>query len=139
MVIWQRCTTATAIDWYRRLYLDGYISTRDITYCPSLPPTDLLWWSHQAYGQRSDSALSNIRLTHVDNPSGYIFYADSINHSVTSRKQSYGIYLPGCAGDPTINVIHRRHSGMANCWFADGHVKACGSDELQSLGWVSAE
>lgn len=63
----------------------------------------------------------------VKDTSNYFHLADAV------FKPGHSHYPNQCycfAFDSRTTGIHMRHSGMTNLWFVDGHVKACGEDEL---------
>ena len=115
-----------------------------IARCPSLsvstsPDSSI------SYGMRStwdhvSSTMVWYRILNEKAPSSTIWLADSADirsSKATYKNQFYifdgGFNLPRGASNTLNNVIHLRHSGLANCWFLDGHVKACDENRLIEL------
>lgn len=80
-------------------------------------------------------AASNTTWTNVYPTSKFILLADSA-YSDTGEYQSYIIITLKDVGS---QGIYLRHNGLANCLFADGHVKAHDRTELVGLGVVNEQ
>lgn len=145
-------------SWPLNIYADcGYIpSESDLMVCPSFPTKGSVhffnYW--HTYGVNidglngdlapfADSTDSYIRLTRVTPASSIFLYADSRcnQNSGTTDRQFYCIYYTSDADSlaSTGGVIHRRHTGVANLLFCDGHVKGCSEGRLESLGYYGFE
>ena len=68
-----------------------------------------------------------LRISTVEYPSDFAWYADTLD--LTPGSWAYGkqyhVYYPEyIPGIYNANLLHARHSGFINIWFADGHVEA---------------
>jgi prepilin-type N-terminal cleavage/methylation domain-containing protein/prepilin-type processing-associated H-X9-DG protein len=124
----------TRLTWgYILMNKCGYIQGIDSIQCPSFNVRDSLW---ETFGLQESipgiggSVDTNHRLLKVANPSEIVFIADSIFESSGEWAQScrMNYWIPPTAPSPS---IHLRHSGVANCWFIDGHAKAARGAELK--------
>lgn len=108
--------------------------------CPSYPPRYFTNW-FQTYGIWANPPMRNIvhrgehseyvyvNLNTIPNPTEYPNLADS-----TSRGRQ-GIFAKQFHFFTTFSTnVHARHSGKANCWFADGHVEAFSPRQFDELG-----
>lgn len=140
-----------AKEWNYRIYTGGYAPNpgyhsgkRSIFVCPSYPTHsgyNGVWYAGgSTYGwNRGYAAWDNVSQCHyritttpvqisepgsttTDGPSNFLLIADSCH----SSEQVYGF----CANTMGGWYIHCRHSRMANCLFADGHVKALSKSQI---------
>ncbi|MDD2709274.1 MAG: prepilin-type N-terminal cleavage/methylation domain-containing protein [Verrucomicrobiae bacterium] len=84
----------------------------------------------KGFGQR---LILKQRMSDVKDPARCIFYADTIRFNPGGYghlKQAYTFKFDD-GGNANANYIHLRHSGAANCWFLDGHVKSCLISDLK--------
>jgi len=68
-----------------------------------------------------------LRISTVEYPSDFAWYADTLD--LTPGSWAYGkqyhVYYPQyIPGTYNADLLHARHSGFINMWFADGHVEA---------------
>jgi len=121
-----------------------YLPNEKLAACPSMTPYYYdrnLQYGYLAYGFRSpyDSPASYWLISYtgatlwgyfypykINNPSSFLYFADTYSSPVYPQIYIFRI-TNGAAND---NGIHIRHNNNANCWFADGHVKACNKQEL---------
>jgi prepilin-type processing-associated H-X9-DG protein len=135
-----------------------YLSNLNSCVCPGSAPFKYINHHSWTYGSRinkywpdkanivpsgynSESTfikLSRIKLNErTPSPSKYFLLSDSWFGS-PYYKQSYitpfNTFSIGGAGDP---AIYLSHNNQANILFADGHVKAHGTNEMSSLGFIN--
>ncbi len=129
------------VTWHKSLWDNGYIKDGKVFLCPSQPPKTPT--SYERYGHKdrlnfpSEYVIGSagnwyIHFYEIENTSNFLYLADSVWIPAHAQhpNQSYlfSTYVPAW------NLIHLRHSGMANCWFADGHVEACDKSRLKECG-----
>lgn len=114
----------------RHRYLPNLITAR----CPTWPVrSSSTTLTRSVYGMRDMNADKHVQKL-IQQPSKYVFFADSIANRSTagySYKQYYVFY-----GEKGLNAnaVHYRHNKTAVASFADGSVRACIYDELKNLG-----
>jgi prepilin-type N-terminal cleavage/methylation domain-containing protein/prepilin-type processing-associated H-X9-DG protein len=124
--------------WPRRLLNLGYLDNPEILFCPSFFPINneqaihkpTLKDASQTYGMRVWSppgakyASANTQihkpLSLIQKPADFFLVADSVWTSEGWLSQGYGITA---AKGVSKQLVHLRHSRMANTLFADGHVE----------------
>lgn len=120
------------------------IEKRRITWCPSTAPVgNANAASLHAYGmpiielanadERQYTRGLNLQYMELDKlSSDVVVLADSMYKpsNASFPGQCYGFYYQSTS--PNFGAICTRHGVTANCWFADGHVEACGWSELDS-------
>ena len=132
---WPNNTVGSPHTYMRLLGIQGYLPGSGACYlkkfakCPSwtkgVSPTCVYY----IYGLRNNGLGDWMRLSEMAPYTTYVVYADSL------RTKSGGLYMnqhcyfllhadeQGC--------VHLRHSGLANCLFADGHVRTCDKNYLK--------
>jgi prepilin-type N-terminal cleavage/methylation domain-containing protein/prepilin-type processing-associated H-X9-DG protein len=123
--------------WTTILVTNQNIKTLDIFDCPSYSPFKFTNWV-KTYGIRLDpptNAISGafrevLKVGAIEKPVDYLHVADT-----TSRGKG------GVGGEQyyyfrvaSEKEVHARHNKRADGLFLDGHVEACGSQRLESLG-----
>ncbi len=125
--------------WGVLLFQLGYITNRDILFCPSYPPKN--WAAGEGnltYGMRQRWAEPGfLKVSRVNNPSDYPLIMDSViipGRGWTPWRQIYAVcdnaaatWLPG--------RVHLRHFGKANVLFLDGHVEPIGEEIMSKYGF----
>jgi len=142
--------------WYDMI--NPYIKTKRVILCPSLkfsqqieadaqknpssqpPPYNRLGgfgvsWPHVFWdtAQRPNPGLP---LSQVIHTSRVMMLCDTAYNDPKYGKVGYPVcYCKGCfpngpSSDPQFNNVADRHSGFANCAFADGHVRAIKRDDM---------
>jgi len=135
---WVVLSGAPGDGWAPTLYDGGYIADKDVLCCPSYR-TPKFTSKTRVYGtdyEEHDLVVGSYRYKiffKIPNPSNYIYYADSRCIAGSIPEQYCHIYK-----SHTLMLIHLRHSGLANCWFADGHVEACDKSRLKECGYSNA-
>ncbi len=135
--------------WTGSLAGGGYINwTEEAMTCPSLPfegdwsdedfvtygaPREFNWRNPRP--GEIQSPYFGFKITQVESPSEFFWYADSAKLSGGVLKQwntyEYGYKNRGRA---SALRIHTRHSEKANVWFVDGHVSPHHLTSLKGLG-----
>jgi len=139
--------------WWMGYVFCSKVNFPNVISCPSLTPpqrhgsyTDyaastLLSYGLRIYsdapGEKYTSAGPNdctIKLNFLNMNVPY--YSDSciINAPTNTLIQSCEFYAYYDGGVSVISQIHRRHNGMANMWFPDGHSASLGKYEIINLG-----
>lgn len=112
----------------------NYIPNYKAANCPSYPDDPAVDDMFETFGINLDYSLrvnyGECRLTGLKNASNIIMLADSF-HSVQERECTE-FYPTGA----TTRRVHLRHNAMANVWFADGHVRALGKEELANYNII---
>jgi prepilin-type N-terminal cleavage/methylation domain-containing protein/prepilin-type processing-associated H-X9-DG protein len=125
------------VHWTTILATNQNIKALDIFDCPSYSPFTFTNWV-KTFGIRLDPPTNAIagafreilKIGAIERPVDYLHVADT-----TSRgKGGVGgeqYYYFRVAGE---KEVHARHNKKADGLFLDGHVEACGSQRLESLG-----
>ena len=114
-------------------YLPGGTSAwqKDFAKCPSWTKganPNIVYYS---YGlNTSQGATCWLKLSKMTPYSTYAVHADTLRTRAGSLCMNQNHYFLLCAWE--FGCIHLRHSGLANVFFADGHVKACDRDFLKN-------
>ena len=103
---------------------------RKFAKCPSWTKGASPTSGYYTYGERWRANGDWIRLDKMTPPSTYVIYADSLRTTAGSYYMNQH-YFFALSADPG-GSIHLRHNGLANCFFADVHVKACDKSYLAS-------
>jgi len=122
--------------WWQYLASRGYLKRkstylkRKATYCPSKPIWGVYGKDHPyvCYGMNF-AYYGWYRIFKAYKPSNIVLWADSYRTDKYSQ-----IYQFKPTDITSVVHIHLKHTGLANCGFADGHVKACGKNELKNYG-----
>ncbi len=149
--------------WYKHLGFPGiasaanYPSKRKITLCPSAPIRGYAEGDSNcanfAYGVPLHNSISRpdaknhqlddswmwvrwIRITHLPNPSNYVFVADSIYRQGTAASNQCALFCTkhGVWGNPSVIGTCLRHNGLANVLMADGHAESAAKSRLAECG-----
>lgn len=108
--------------------------------CPSYPPQSFTNW-FQTYGVWADPPMRNIvrrgehdeyvyvNFNAIRYPTEYPHLADTTSQGMRgiSAKQFHFF-------ETSTTNVHARHSGKADCWFADGHVESFSPLQFDELG-----
>ena len=108
--------------------------------CPSYPPRSFTNW-FQTYGVWRDPPMRNrvrrgeydeyvyVNFNAIRSPTEYPHLADTTSQGMggISAKQFHFF-------ETSTTNVHARHSGKADCWFADGHVEAFSPLQFDELG-----
>ncbi len=142
--------------WRTELVATGYIKDERIASCPALLGKNPS--KHESYGMRiysppteSPEAFTNsnmkgelvktyIHFRRMAEPSKYPLYADSVQPKDASVASRAGKQWHRISVNPIANGgggVHLRHSGRANVWFCDGHVKSLAGEDLVQFGILS--
>ncbi|HWL53466.1 MAG TPA: prepilin-type N-terminal cleavage/methylation domain-containing protein [Chthoniobacteraceae bacterium] len=135
--------------WHARMTRLGYITNRDVFYCPAFAPYHYqgdvnlgMKWDKQnchIYGLRewtppgeppgtSPTKTQPKKLSLLDQPSEFFILADS--YSVSEKLQGYTLRAGGAKSNW---LVHLRHRNLANALFADGHVAAKDAAYFRSI------
>jgi prepilin-type processing-associated H-X9-DG protein/prepilin-type N-terminal cleavage/methylation domain-containing protein len=133
------------IRWVEFLQNNSYLKYNNTILCPSLRPFTYVSGSIGAiYGaitagafdyRRGVSVVNNytcVILNKIRKPSTFGILVDSVAKGA-KPSQIYAVQ------GPTTNYTyasHARHNGAANVSFVDGHVAACRSDDLKTVGFT---
>ncbi|MDD2706851.1 MAG: prepilin-type N-terminal cleavage/methylation domain-containing protein [Verrucomicrobiae bacterium] len=141
--VWDGTTEST---WWLALYRANYMTKRDVYLCPYFPPNKYSGNQYRTYGircgttaipadylDRTESGSLCWEYTCLDricSPGEYICLADTVGivAGACYQNQSHEFKFK-----PIVGALHLRHLGAVNCWFADGHVKACVEQEIKDL------
>ena len=119
------------VYWPVRLYSSGYIKNRSVLVCPSFPPYKFKEGqpkcNYATYGMNKYASGINILKEPATSLSTFIILGDSID--IERENQAY-FWWP--ENYPDDRLLHLRHTGLANVWFADGHVESCNAQKLKS-------
>ncbi|MCX8082544.1 MAG: DUF1559 domain-containing protein [bacterium] len=125
-----------SVTWYKhwgwQLVNSNYINgtNRDCLICPSGPRKKFVNYD-ETYGFLTAWSWGHPcvkRMSRTPSNAGIIF--DSARGSLTGSMCKY-VYTGSNSGDP--NQVAKRHNGIANVLFLDGHVEGCNSERLKTL------
>ncbi|MCX7704891.1 MAG: DUF1559 domain-containing protein [bacterium] len=71
-----------------------------------------------------------LRITHLPKPALFPLIADTGGSLPSNLGWPNAAYYPY---DSNGALVHLKHMGVANMWFADGHVEACNEDRVHYL------
>lgn len=130
----------TTFAWGGILSSNQNLGESKIFLCPSYPPRSFTNW-FQTYGVWRDPPPRNIvrrgehdeyiyvNFNAIQSPTEYPHLAD------TTSQGRRGIFAKQFHFFETSSTnVHARHSGKADCWFADGHVEAFSPRQFDELG-----
>jgi len=157
---WIASTISGYLSWYGVLFEKGYLKGRDLVICPTnriktydaytagrtygidvyvgyyRDPT-LYGWQFPCPTSRNKNVRRDspsgpwyLRITHLPKPALFPLIADAAGSLSTNLGWPNAAYYPY---DSNGALVHLRHMGVANMWFADGHVEACNQDRVHYL------
>jgi len=120
-----------------------YLKNNNVLVCPSGTPNKFTSLS-RTYGMRSAAGeympavyvkslpgnYTLIRLEKIKYPGDFFLLADSVIVSNIYGWIGYQNMGFDYKSASAWSLIHLRHGGLANLWFADGHVEACTTDRI---------
>ncbi|MDD2707723.1 MAG: hypothetical protein PHV34_06905 [Verrucomicrobiae bacterium] len=114
-----------------------YLPNYEVCHCPSeklrlvnyLPKNN----PYEIYGMRS-SLGDCFSLFDLRTPASTIVIGDSIIFTTSGGWRQYRGSSDEKPASTSVGTLHLRHAGMANCWFADGHVELCDQTALKRYG-----
>lgn len=160
---WLASSIPGYISWYGVLFEKGYLKGKDLVICPTnriktydpYPAGRTLgidvyvgyYRDPAIYGRpanyypcptsrnknvRRDGASGPwyLRITHLPSPALFPLIADTGGSLPSNLGWPNAAYYPY---DTNGALIHLKHMGVANIWFADGHVEACNEDRIHYL------
>lgn len=130
----------TTFAWGGILSSNQNLGESKIFLCPSYPPRSFTNW-FQTYGVWADPPTRNIvrrgehdeyiyvNFNAIRSPTEYPHLADTTSQGKRnlSAKQFHSFTTSS-------TNVHARHSGTADCWFADGHVEAFSPRQFDEIG-----
>jgi prepilin-type N-terminal cleavage/methylation domain-containing protein/prepilin-type processing-associated H-X9-DG protein len=157
---WISSTIPGETSWYGILFTRGYLKNKNLMICPtnraktSDPYTSGYVMGADVYfGYYRDPILYGwqfpcptsinknvrraaaggpyyLRITNLPKPALFPFIADAAGSLTTNYGVQFCAYYPYASNGA---IIHLRHLGFANMWFADGHAEACNEDRVHYL------
>lgn len=157
---WLASSIAGYTGWYGILFEKGYLKGKALVICPTdriktydpyvtgrtlaidiyigyyRDPT-IYGWQFPCPTSRNKNVRRDavggpwyLRITHLPSPALFPLIADASGSLPSNMGWPNSAYYPY---DSNGAIIHLRHMGVANIWFADGHVEACNEDRVHYL------
>ncbi|HTG44740.1 MAG TPA: type II secretion system protein [Verrucomicrobiae bacterium] len=125
------------VTWASILATNQNLKAFDIFVCPSYSPFRFTNWV-KTFGVRQDPPKEylsgafneNLKTGAIPRPVDYLHVADTTSRGKGGIGAEQYFYF-GAAAE---KEVHGRHNAKADGLFFDGHVEACGSQRLESLG-----
>jgi prepilin-type processing-associated H-X9-DG protein len=116
---------------YIPMEVSGRSNPKDtVLRCPSYAPfpgSSVDVWNF-CYGMRLSSYINRGRL---ESPSTFFVLADSVETDYGLQRVFF--YLVSAPYSWAYDLVHVRHFGRANMWFADGHIGSLTFDQLYNV------
>lgn len=148
--------SATPSPWVYTFIIAKYIKNKNLMICPSQAhDINGQYWYANTYGMRIQTKVAennpsdelcfniggNVIQSFMDNktysPSDFFIFTDTIGEADPPKKSKQQSQFHLFAN--TVYKIHLRHGKRANCWYADGSVRAQGSQDLIDDGVPSID